>query len=551
MPKIKYDYYDVKFVDSFAEMLDLALKEAPDKTAYKYKVGDEIHSLTYSAFIDRVYSLGAFLESNGEATGRIACIGANSINWITAYFTALRSSGVFIPLDKELPENDIIHLLTDSGATVVFYDKKYEKIFKDSREKLSKIKLFIGFDSEESDGSFLSFNRIIQEGKSTDKSAYLACKSDPDKMKMLVYTSGTTGMSKGVMLSETNLINCVCCGLQISTIYDVGLSLLPYSHTYESVADLLVSFHHHSTLCINESLAAVMKNLKIYQPEYVYIVPAIAEMLVSRIKREIAAKGMSNMFNELVAKSNHLRKIGIDKRREIFAFIHGNFGGRLKKIVCGGAAIRPEIGEFFDNIGISLINGYGITECSPLVCVNNDKFNDYRTAGIKLPCIDWRIDEPDNDGVGEICIKGKTVMLGYYNKPELTAEAIKNGWFYTGDYGYITEKEQLVICGRKKNVIVLNNGKNIYPEEIEGYIQGIDFVSEVIVSGESDASGNAKALIAEVFLSELKTPAEVLRSIKDACKELPIYKQIASVIIRDNEFEKTTSNKIKRFIKKS
>ncbi|MBQ2811921.1 MAG: AMP-binding protein, partial [Clostridia bacterium] len=173
----------------------------------------------------------------------------------------------------------------------------------------------------------------------------------------------------------------------------------------------------------------------------------------------------------------------------------------------------------------------------------------YHTAGIKLRCIDWRIDDPDEDGIGEICIKGDTVMLGYYNRPDLTAEVIKDGWFYTGDYGYINSREQLVICGRKKNVIVLDNGKNIYPEEIEGYIQGIDFVTEVVVFGEqNEASGNAKSLVAEVFLSENKTSAEVLKSIKDACKELPIYKQITNVKIRDREFEKTTSNKIKRFV---
>ena len=368
-------------------------------------------------------------------------------------------------------------------------------------------------------------------------------------MKMLVYTSGTTGMSKGVMLTEKNLMSCVCYGLQVSTVFDVGLSVLPYSHTYESVADLLVSFHHHSTLCINESLKAVLKNLQTYQPEYIYIVPAIAELFVTRITREIEKQGKAAMFAKLIKMSNFLRKIGIDKRRALFGMIHKNFGGKLKKIVCGGAAIRPEVGEFFDNIGISLINGYGITECSPLVCANHDAANDYHTAGIKLRCIDWRIDDPDEDGIGEICIKGDTVMLGYYNRPDLTAEVIKDGWFYTGDYGYINSREQLVICGRKKNVIVLDNGKNIYPEEIEGYIQGIDFVTEVVVFGEqNEASGNAKSLVAEVFLSENKTSAEVLKSIKDACKELPIYKQITNVKIRDREFEKTTSNKIKRFV---
>lgn len=546
--KVKYNYYEVNMVSSIEEMINLALKECPHKVVYKYKVKDEIRSMTYEAFINRVYSLGAFLASKGESAGHIACLGANSINWITAYFTALRSSGVYIPMDKELPERDIMHLLNDSKSTVLFYDKRYEKMLMENRDKIPGVKYFIGFDREETENEFYSFTKVLEEGAALDKAEYLACKSDPNAMKMLVYTSGTTGMSKGVMLSEKNLVSCVCYGLQVSTVFEVGLSVLPYSHTYESVADLLVSFHHHSTLCINENLKAVLKNFKTYQPEYIYIVPAIAELFVSRINREIANKGKTAMFSKLIKFSNMLRKIGIDKRKLFFSTIHETFGGKLRKIVCGGAAIRPEIGEFFDNIGIDLIGGYGITECSPLVCANHDEANDYHTAGIKLRCIDWRIDEPNEEGIGEICIKGDTVMLGYYNRPDLTAEVIKDGWFYTGDYGYINDKDQLIICGRKKNVIVLDNGKNIYPEEIEGYIQSIDYISEVIVMGEQSESGNAKALIAEVFLSENKSAAEVMAAIRNACKELPIYKQIANVKIRDKEFEKTTSNKIKRFV---
>ncbi len=548
MGKVNYNYYNVTMVSSIREMVDLALKEAADKIVYKYKVGDEIRSMTYEAFINRMYSLGAYLTSNGEGAGRIACLGANSFNWITAYFTTLRSSGVFVPLDAQLPEKDIVHLLCDSKATVLFYDKKYEKMLREHADELEGVKLFIGFDRDEDDGKFVSFAKALEKGAELDKSEYIALTSDPNAMKLLVYTSGTTGMSKGVMLSEKNLVSCVCYGLQVSTVYEVGLSILPYSHTYESVADLLVSFHKHSTLCINENLKAVLKNLKTYQPEYIYIVPAVAELFVSRISREIENQGKAEMFKLLVKASNMLRKIGIDKRRKFFSAIHENFGGKLRKIVCGGAAIRPEVGEFFDNIGISLINGYGITECSPLVCANHDEANDYNTAGIKLRCIDWRIDDPDDEGVGEICIKGDTVMLGYYNNPEATAEVIVDGWFYTGDYGYINDKEQLIICGRKKNVIVLDNGKNIYPEEIEGYIQGIDYVTEVVVSGEMSESGNASGLTAEVFLSEDKSVAEVLKSIREACKELPIYKQISSVKIRDEEFEKTTSRKIKRFV---
>ena len=546
MAKVQYSYYDVQPVGSIAEMLALALEQCPQKIAYKYKIGETVYSISYSDFIDRVCSVGAFLASKGFESSHVACVGANSINWITAYFSVLRSSGVFVPVDRELPVRDLLNVIDGSDSEVVFYDAKYEPMLRENADKLTKVKMYIGFDRDETDGCFVSFKSVLEQGKKLDKSTYLACKSDPNALKLLVYTSGTTGMSKGVMLSEHNLVSSVYYGLQVSTIFETGLSVLPYNHTYESVSDILVSFHHHSTLCINESLTAVLKNFKIYQPEYVYIVPAMAEMFYTRIIREIEGKGMKKSFDKLVKVSNFLRKMGIDVRRKLFKSVHEAFGGKLVKIVCGGAPIRAEIGEFFDNIGISLINGYGITECSPLVSANHDQANDYRTAGIKLPCIEWKIDQPNEEGIGEILIKGDVVMLGYYKNKEQTDAVLKDGWFSTGDYGKINNREQLVISGRKKNIIVLNNGKNIYPEEIESYIQGIDCVSEVVVSGEKDKNGNEVSLSAEVYLSEPKTASQLMEEIKAACRELPIYKQISKVIIRDKEFEKTTSRKIKR-----
>ena len=326
-----------------------------------------------------------------------------------------------------------------------------------NRDKLPNVKLYIGFERTEDNGIFLSFKKLIEHGKQCDSKKYQEFQSDPNSLKLLVYTSGTTGIAKGVMLSEHNLVSSVYYGLQVSTVYDTCLSVLPYHHTYEAVSGLLVSLHKHSTICINDSLNAVLKNLQLFNPSYIYLVPAFAEMFYSKIIKNIKESGKEKAFNRLVAVSNALRKVGIDLRKVLFKSIHKAFGGRLRKIVCGGAPIRPEIGKFFDDIGISLINGYGITECSPLVSANHDDFNDFNTAGIKLPCIDWKVDNPNDEGIGEICIKGDIVMLGYYKQPEKTAEVLKDGWFYTGDYGYINDKEQLVITGRKKNLIVLNN----------------------------------------------------------------------------------------------
>jgi long-chain acyl-CoA synthetase len=546
MAKPNYSYYKVTKFGSIKEMLDIAVREAGDQIAFKYKENGQIAEVTYSDFVQQVTWLGSALTEIGFSDKHIACIGSNSYKWVLTYLTVLKSAGVYVPVDKELPVNDIIHILNESECSVVFYTKMHEELFMSNTDKLPHVKLYIGFDRADDSGNFLSFDKFIEHGKKCDSTAYQSLTSDPYALKLLVYTSGTTGIAKGVMLSEHNLVSSIYYGLQVSTVFDSCLSVLPYHHTYESVSGILVSLHHHSTICINDSLNAVLKNLQLYKPSYIYLVPAFVELFHARIIKNIKDSGKEKAFGKLISISNGLRKAGIDLRKVFFKSIHEAFGGRLRKIVCGGAPIRPEIGKFFDDIGISLINGYGITECSPLVCANHDKYNDYHTAGIKLLCIDWRIDSPNAEGIGEICVKGDIVMLGYYKQPEKTAEVLKDGWFYTGDYGYINDKEQLVITGRKKNIIVLSNGKNIYPEEIEGYIQGIDYVTEVVVKGVIDEKGDESSLMAEVFLSEGKTEAEVLSDIRKVTSGLPVYKQISKVIIRDTEFDKTTSRKIKR-----
>lgn len=549
MKTTNYSLYNVRKFRSIKEMMEIAANEAGEKIAYKYKNGDDICEVSFNKCFDDVASLGSFIFKNGLWERRIACIGTNSYKWIVAYLAALRGPGVFIPVDKDLPKQDIIHILNDSEADIVFFDSSYEIFLKTNMDKLQNIETFISFEKGKNEGRFISFECALQEGKTIDHTDFLNNENDTEKLKMLVYTSGTTGNSKGVMLSEKNLVSSVYYGLRVSTVYDTGLSILPYHHTYEAVSNILVSFHHHSTLCINESLSAINKNLILYKPSYIYIVPAIAESIYKRIMRNICKDGMEEKFNAILKTSKDLLAQGIDKRRELFSFIHDALGGRLRKIVCGGAPIRPEVANFFEDTGFDFINGYGITECSPLVSVNHDEYNDYRTVGIKLPCIDLKIDNPNEDGVGEICVKGDIVMLGYYKQPSLTAEVIREGWFYTGDYGYINSSEHLVISGRKKNVIVLANGKNIYPEEIENYIKNIDYINEVIVSSEKDSNGNEKTLTAEVFLAEKRTSEEVLKDIKNICKQLPVYKQISEVKIRETEFPKTSSNKIRRFLR--
>ncbi|HHY25018.1 MAG TPA: AMP-binding protein [Clostridiaceae bacterium] len=555
-----YPLYEVTPFSNIKEMLYIAEKEAGSDIAFKYKdKSNNVIEVTYKQFRADTHSLGSALTALGLNNLHVACIGNNSYPWVTAYLTMLGSAGVFVPIDKELPSEDIINVINHSDSEAMFYSGEYEKNLLNNLDLLSKIKVFIGFDRMEDseDGRFLSYKKLLKHGYSMiadGDTSYIEQKSDPHELKLLVYTSGTTGLSKGVMLSEHNLVSCVYYGLQVSTVYDTCLSVLPYHHTYEAVCGLLVGLHMHATICINEKLRAVLNNLQLYKPSYLYLVPAFTEVFYKKIWATAEKEKKDKALRILIKISNFLRKFGIDMRRKFFASIHSVFGGRLCKIVCGGAPIRPEIGEFFDDIGINLINGYGITECSPLVTANRDYFNDWNTTGVKLPCIDIKIADINEDGIGEICVKGDTVMLGYYKNEAETARCMKDGWFYTGDYGYLNEKEQLVITGRKKNLIVLDNGKNVYPEEIENYIYSIPYVKEVIVKGLKDESGGEKALCAEVYLdddelTEMKVlnPIETLkRDVTALLSKLPSYKRIQEFIVRSTEFDKTTSKKIKR-----
>ena len=555
--KKNYPYYEVQKIDTVKELLELAVIEAGNKLAFKYKENNEVIDVTYSEFQNDTLSLGTALANINMTNNHVAVISENSYKWVTVYLTVLKTNGVFIPVDKELPEKDIINVLDNSDSEVLFYSKKFEKYIEEFKIQLPKVKYYIGFDLEKSDGNKLSYKEFIENGRNLFNSGnktYENINTNPMELRMLVYTSGTTGMAKGVMLSEHNLVSIVYYGLQVSTVYDRCLSVLPYHHTYEAVAGILVSLHHHSTICINDSLKAVLKNLQLYKPDYVYLVPAFAEIFYKKIWSNAKETHKEIPLKILIKFSNFLRIFGIDLRNTLFKSIHEAFGGNLIKIVVGGAPLKPEYGKFFDSIGINLINGYGITECSPLVSANRDYFNDCRTVGPILPCCKIKFENITPEGYGEICVKGDIVMMGYYKNPELTNQVLKDGWFNTGDFGKFNDKEQLLITGRKKNLIVLENGKNVFPEEIENYVMNVPYVKEVIVRGIKDNSGSETGLLAEVFLNEdlvkelhsddIKITLK--KDIAKQCAQLPIYKRVNKIKIRDTEFEKTTTNKIRR-----
>lgn len=540
-----YPLYEVEYFKNVREMLKKQAEMNKDTVAYKYEDGKRVKEVTYGEFYTEAVSLGTALAEKGYQHKHIACIGHNSYKWILVYMTAIMSNNVFVPIDKDLPAEDIVNVANHSEADIVFCDGKYEEILKGA--DFSKIVEIVSFDDEEN--GLESLIRKGREAVSNGSKGYLEMElNPPEDVKMILYTSGTTGNPKGVMLSEKNMLACVCSGLQVARVAGVALSVLPYHHSYELVGGLLMAVHEGSTVCINKSLKSVTKSLLLFKPTYMMIVPAFAELFYERIWANIRKKGKEKGFKLLLALSKAMLKIGIDKRKQFFGEIHAVFGGRMEKLICGGAPLRPEIAYFFDDIGISLQTGYGITECSPLVTGNREFFDDPVTVGVALPCNEVEIDAPDKDGIGEIKVKGDSVMLGYYKEPEKTAEVLKDGWFYTGDYGKFTDKGQLIITGRKKNLIVLTNGKNIFPEEIEEYILAIPEVKEVIVFSKKDADGYQKSLTARIFVNpDTPLSAEELRiKVSGALLRLPKYKQIQEIVTEKEAFEKTTTNKIKR-----
>ena len=400
--KRKFKLNEVRKIGSIKEMLKIAAEEDGDKIAFKYKgKDDKIVQVIYKQFVRDTQELGTALASIGMQDKHIAIIGENSYKWLTAYLTVLQSKGVFVPIDKELTVKEVINVLKHSDSEVLFYAEKYEKWIPEIKSEVPNIKFFIGLDKKQHEENVLSYDifketgrRVLEQGSTI----FTDLQDDENNLKLLIYTSGTTGTPKGVMLTEHNLISVVYYGLQTAYIQTRCLSVLPYHHTYEAVAGILVALHKRVCICINDSLKNVLKNLQLYKPDYIYLVPAFTEVFHKSIWANAEKTGKAKMLRKIIPVSNALRKVGIDLRPVFFKSIHEAFGGNLKEIVCGGAPIRPEIGKFFNDIGITLFNGYGISECSPLVSVNNQYHNDSATVGHVLPCCEIKFENVTPDG---------------------------------------------------------------------------------------------------------------------------------------------------------
>lgn len=559
---LKTKYFKVHTVTDLKDLLYQSAKRYKNRTAFKLKdKSGKIFDVKYTRFKDDVESLGTSLINLGLTNKPIAIIGKNSYSWISSYFAAA-IIGTAVPIDKELHVDDIINFINISETKAVIGDEKYIKSIIDNQNKLNDDIIFININNNTIDNA-LTFNKLISEGSKKledGDTSFMDIKINPDDMHILLFTSGTTGNAKGICLSHKNVCSNVMSVAQIVKVDKTTtvLSILPVHHTYECTLGHILPLYGGGTITYCDGLRYINKNINEYKPSFVICVPLLLENVHKKI--------VKTLQNSLPKKYFNTDKHFMDAMPAFLRFIvkkkiKKSLGGNIKTFIVGAAAINPNIIEAFYKFGFKALQGYGLTECSPLVAGNNDIFYKADSVGLPIPNVEYKINNPDSQGNGEIIVKGPNVMLGYYNDPEATDNVFKKGWFYTGDLGYIDNDGFLYITGRCKSVIVTQNGKNIYPEEIEYYLNEDPIVEECIVLGvnyENDRETyvTAKILPNQDALKELLnrdkiSDDDINKAIKnlisDINKKLPNYKHIKNFKIVKEPLEKTTTQKIKRF----
>ncbi len=540
-----------------------------DKTAFKfYDAKKNIKEISYTELSTNSIALGAAFTSMHLKGKRIAIVGESCPEWVMTYIATLSIGSVSVPLDKELAVEELFSFLSISDANAIVFTKSFCGKFKDKILNSQNDMLFIPIDCDDDEllacKNVILYKDVLKSGKETVSEGYTP--SDytvSDEMREMLFTSGTTGTSKCVMLSEKNVISCV--NSAVATVdfskEDVIVSVLPLHHTYE-LAVMIAALSLGATVCINDSLKYVLRNFKLFKPTGLVLVPLFVNTMYKKIMDEAKKTGQLKKMKFGMTLSSGLRKFKIDIRKKLFGQVLDAFGGRLSKIICGGAALNPEFADTFEKFGVNIYEGYGITECSPLISVNPFTAPKRGSVGPTVPSCEAKIDGTSTNGQGfiegEILVKGDNVMLGYYKNEEATKEVFTDdGYFRTGDVGYMDKDGYIYITGRKKSVIVLENGKNVFPEEIEEYLTNIDTIAESVVVGRKD--GESVVLTAIIYPAfdkfekdaDINTIADSIKaSINTMNKKLPSFKQVRNIELRQNEFEKTTSRKIKRYLVK-
>ena len=555
MKKEFIDFMNVK------EIIKYATEHYSDCTAFtiKNKKEKEVEykKITYKELNEDINGLGTALLNLGLEGKRFAIIGKNRYEWILSYVATLNGVGIAVPLDKGLPEQEIIMSLQRSKADVIIFEENMidlmRKIKKENNTNLSK---YILMDNTE-DKEFLNLHKLIEDGKKEVQNGnkkYIDTEIDNNKMSVILFTSGTTSLAKAVMISHRNIASNVS-ALKYEQPFcntDTNIAFLPFHHMYGSTCLLLMlSAGVNNVFC--DGLRHIQENLKEYKVSVFVCVPLILEAMHKKIMQTIDKTGQRKKFEFGKKLSKLLLKLGIDVRRKLFKQILDELGGEVRAVVCGAAALNTKVAEDFNAIGIYTVQGYGLTETAPVVSGENKDTIGYNSCGKPLLNVEVKIDNPNEEGIGEIAVKGPNVMLGYYENEEATKEVLKDGWFYTGDLGYLGKKGHIYIAGREKSVIVLKNGKNIYPEEIETLINNLPYVAESMVFGYpkgDDLVLSAKIVYNPEYFkgdSKDKIQHKIWGDIKEINSGLTIFKHIKKLIVTDEPMIKTTTAKVKRF----
>lgn len=566
--------YEVREIRDFRDMLNQSAEQFAKEPAFRIrKSNGEYYDINYTEFHSQVWALGTALISLGmKDKKKIAVMGVNSYRWVLTYFASQIAGNIIVPIDKELMFDDINTILEVSETEMLFIDKKGLKKLEERKKELpKKMKIVLMDEADDRDG-YIGFDAIFEIGKKivAENSKYynefLNVEINPDDCSVIIFTSGTSGLAKGVMLSQHNICFVVMSNSSIADIHpgDVHLSILPIYHTFECSLDIVAPLYNGCCIAFNDSLLHLMRNFQEVKPTVLMTVPLMLEKFHGKIMQAVSEQKGGKLkltFGKILAASTNA--VGVNMNDKIFEEITKNFGGRLRLIIIGAAAVRPDVIKDFKTFGIPSYIGYGLTECAPLVSCNYDALFTTDTVGRAIPGVEVKLINEDAQGVGEICVKGPNVMLGYYKDEEQTREVLDEyGWFHTGDLGFVGEDGLLRINGRIKNVIVTKNGKNIYPEEIEYHLNNNPLIAESMVVGFDESDNDETVVEAKIFpdidaikkkkKSEEEPSSDEIHKIisdviKDINKKLPNYKNIKKFSLRENEFIKTTTSKIKRY----
>lgn len=557
----KNKIYDVKEFKNIREIINNSIEKYPENKAFiiknKDKNKEKYTNVTYREFGEQINALGSALINKELKNKHIAVISPNRYEWALTYYAVLNGTGILVPLDKGLPDSEIESLLQRSHSNAVIFDKKYEEVMKQIKEnKTTNVTEFICMDEND---TFTSINELLTEGKELLNQGYrefLDAKINEEEMSIILFTSGTTSASKAVMLSHKNIASNLYALNSAEKIYDtdVNLAFLPFHHTFGSTG-LLFFLSNGATNVFCDGIRHIQSNLKEYKVTTFVCVPLLLEAMYKKIMKEIEKQGKEKLIKRIIPITNFLLKLKIDIRRKVFKDVINSLGGNIRFIVSGASGIDKKVAKGFNDFGILTVQGYGLTETSPVLSAENENCIRYGSIGYPMANVEIKIDNPNEEGIGEIIARGPNVMLGYYENEEATNEVIVDGWFHTGDLAYQDKDGYIFVAGRKKNVIVLKNGKNIYPEELEILINDLPYVEESMVFGmpkEDDLVVSAKIVYNKEFkeknnYTEEKLREKIWQDIKEINKELPTYQHMKNIIVTDEPMIKTTTAKVKRY----